>query len=130
MTKFAALGLSFLAMPSVAFAQFAASNRAWYGEIKRLCPNRHVEWIPDGAYDDLLALYNAKLSPHLQRDARRIADSYHHCSQTAGFWCEWAAYVNAYWKLGRLPDFAAWTCRHVKCEEAAICHLPSPRPGS
>jgi hypothetical protein len=131
MTKFASIACAFLLMPSVASAQFAASQEAWEGQMKRLCPSHHVEWIPGGSYDDVIASYDAKLSPRLQREARRIADYSHRCShETAGLSCEWAAYIDAYWKLGRLPDFAAWTCRHVKCEEAAICELPPLPSGS
>jgi len=95
--------------------------------MKRLCPSHHVEWIPGGSYDDVIALYDAKLSQRLQREAHRIADYSRRCShETAGLSCEWAAYIDAYWKMGRLHDFAVWTCHHVKCEEAAICQLPSP----
>jgi hypothetical protein len=127
MTKAVSFALAFLLMPSVASAQFAASQRAWATQMKGLCPSHHVEWISDGSYDEVIASYDAKLSPHLQREARRIADYPHRCShETVGLSCEWAAYIDAYWKLGRLQNFAAWTCRHVKCEEAASCELPSP----
>jgi len=127
MSRLASVWLALVLMPSVAFAQFAASQQAWESQMRRLCPNHHVDWIPDGSYDDVIAAYDAKLSPQLQREARRIADYAHRCShKTAGLSCEWAAYIDAYWKLGRLHDFAVWTCRHVKCEEAAICQLPSP----
>jgi hypothetical protein len=126
MTKFPSFALALLLIPSVTSAQFAASQQAWDGQIKRLCPGHHVERISDGSYDDVIASYDATLSPRLQRDARRIADYSHRCShETNGFSCEWAVYIDAYWKLGRLPDFGAWTCRHVKCEEAANCELPS-----
>jgi len=127
MTKFASFALFAVLVPSVASAQFAASQQAWERQIKRLCPRNHVEWVCFGCYDEIIASYDAKLSPHLQREVRRIADYSHRCShETAGLSCEWAAYIDAYWKLGRLHDFAAWTCQHVKCEEMAICQLPSP----
>ena len=121
------LALSFLLLPAAASAQFEASQRVWQHRMKQLCPNRHVEWISDGSYDDVIGSYDATLSPRLQREARRIADYSHRCSrETAGFSCQWATYIDAYWKLGRLNDFARWTCRHVKCEYAAMCELPSP----
>ena len=127
MTKFASLCLALVLVPSVTFAQFAASQEVWQSELKRLCPSHHVDWIPGGSYDDVIASYDAKLSPRLQREARRVADYSHRCShETAGLSCEWAAYIDAFWKLGLLPDFAVWTCRYVKCDEAAICELPSP----
>lgn len=127
MAKLSPFALALLVIPSVASAQFAASQRAWESQMERLCPSHHVEWIPGGSYDDVIAAYDAKLSPHQQRAARRIADYSHRCShETAGLSCEWAAYIDAYWKMGRLSSFAAWTCRHVKCEETAICELPSP----
>jgi hypothetical protein len=126
MKKSTSLGLAFLLVPSVASAQFAASQQRWDDEIRRLCPTHHIEWIPGGSYDDVIAPYDANLSLRLQHEARRIADYSHRCShETAGLSCEWAAYIDAYWKMGRLHDFAVWTCRHVKCEEAAICKLPS-----
>jgi hypothetical protein len=99
----------------------------WQRQVERLCPSHHVEWIADGSYDDVIAAYDDRLTPRLQREARRIADYSHRCShETVGFSCEWAAYIDAYWKLGLLSDFAVWTCRHVKCEEAALCELPAP----
>jgi hypothetical protein len=125
--KFACVSLALVLMPSVATAQVAASWRAWESQLRHRCPGRHVDWIPDGSYDDVIASYQATLSPRLQREARRIAAYSDRCAQeTAGFSCEWAAYIHAYWRLGRLPEFAAWTCRHVRCEDVTICQVPHP----
>jgi hypothetical protein len=101
MKRSASIATALLFAPSVASAQFAASQQVWESELNQRCPSRHVEWIPDGSYDDVIAAYDAGLSPNLQREARRIADYSHRCShEVAGSSCEWAAYIDAYWRLG------------------------------
>ena len=102
-----------------------ASQSAWEHEIRARCPSQHVEWLSDGYTDDVLGSYYKTLSPQLSAKARRIADYSRRCTQeTIGFYCLWGVNIDAIGRLGLLPDFAAWSCRNIKCEEYGLCEVP------
>ena len=122
---------AFFALPIWLFSSVtlaSASQSAWEQEIKTRCPGRHVEWLSDGATDDVLASYYKTLSPKLRDKAARIADYSRRCAhETIGFYCEWGVNIDAIGKLGLLPDFADWSCRNIKCEEYGLCEVPRYR---
>ena len=124
MQKFASIVLPLLALPAVASAQFAESRRMWDGEMKKRCPGHHVDWVGDGENPAAIDAYDAILPPHLRREVLRIADYSHRCSnEKAGYSCEWAAHIDATWKLKLLPNFASWACDNIKCKELAFCKI-------
>ena len=121
--RLASFALPMWLMSSVALAD--ASQFAWEREIAKRCPSHHVEWLSDGYYDEVLGAYYDSLRPQLSAKARRIANYSHRCTrETIGFTCEWSVNIDAIVKLGLLPDFAAWSCRNVKCEEYGLCEAP------
>jgi hypothetical protein len=65
------------------------------------------------------------LSPRQQAKVERTANYSQKCAhETIGFWCEWGVSLDAIEKLGLMPDFAAWSCRDIKCEEYGLCEVP------
>ncbi len=95
-------------------------------EIRKRCPSHHIEWLGDGAYDEITNSYEAHLPPHLRNKVYRIVNDGLNCAdEVAGLSCEWDATIEAYWKINRLEDFSAWMCHHVKCRETALCKFNS-----
>jgi hypothetical protein len=96
--------------------------RAWEHGLHRQCPNNHVEWVPDGAYDDLLGAFESSLALPTQIKIARIVDYEHRCAdEQMGFSCEMATSLDAYRRLGLLKLFVEFGCAHVKCEDDALC---------
>jgi hypothetical protein len=95
---------------------------AWQRELNRACPDNHVDWICDGCIDEFLADFTKTLSSDTQRKIAKIADYSHRCArETAGFYCEMSADLNAFRRLGLLRKFVDYGCRHYKCYEPALC---------
>lgn len=126
MKKPASVLIALLTMPAVAMAHSIDIQKLYDAETKRRCPSHHVEWLGNGAYDEITSAYEARLSPHLRQKVSRISNGGHRCSdEVAGLSCEWDATIEAYWKINRLTDFAAWMCNHVKRQESALCKFKS-----
>ena len=120
-SHFASISLLFAATS----ASVAATPNAWdqYNHMLReSCPNRHVEWVLDGGYDELLAAFEATLTPAERTRIETLADLKRQCaSEQIGFSCEMARSLAAYRTLHLLPRFVAYGCNHVNCEEPASC---------
>jgi hypothetical protein len=96
----------------------------WEMESRLRCPTHHVEQLCDECYLDILDKFDATLPKKLQRRAEKLADTARVCKdEVAGFSCEMSASMTAYEKLGLMPDFIAFGCDHVSCEEDAGCAI-------
>jgi hypothetical protein len=94
----------------------------WEHNLRRHCPNNHVEWVADGGYDELIDAFQSSLSVDAQKEVVRIADYRHRCAhEELGFGCEMATYLDAYRRRGLLRLFVEFDCANVKCEEVALC---------
>ena len=94
----------------------------WEMQSRLRCPAHHVERLCDECDLDLTEGFEATLSKKLQRRITRIADTGNVCKdEVAGFSCEVGASMTAYEKLGLMPDFIAFGCRHVTCDEESMC---------
>ena len=95
---------------------------AWERSLNAQCPSHHVNWICDGCYLDLIDGFEARFSSKTRERARRIADYKTHCAdEIMGFSCEMERSLIAYRQLGLLRSFTKFGCKHVKCEEPALC---------
>jgi hypothetical protein len=105
-------------------APSSAAASAWEDWIRGLnvaCPERHVAWVADGGYSDLLGAYDATLPEAMRRRVSRTADAGRRCADTGGYMCEMAVTLDALEKFGLLRKFVAFGCRTVRCEEIAVC---------
>jgi hypothetical protein len=94
----------------------------WDRGLERSCPDRHVQWVADGGYLDLLAAFEATLPQQSQAQVRRGTDFKHRCaSEEIGFACEMGVSLEMYRSLGLLDRFISFGCSHVRCEEPALC---------
>jgi len=110
-----------------AFGTSAGEGSAWnmwMAELKRRCPSRHVEWVGDGGYDDLLGNFEVTLPAKTQRKLDRLEDFSHHCQTANGFTCEMLVSVDAYRVSDLIKRFASFGCRHYRCAEIAMCTGP------
>ncbi|HUO12725.1 MAG TPA: hypothetical protein VMU37_08215 [Caulobacteraceae bacterium] len=114
----AAFGGESLAVP----AQNEHAWEAWDHKLASICPKRHVDWLYIDAYPDLYGAFNATLSENERRRVDLVASTTRNCAtETMGFSCELANHLRAYQRLGLLDAFTAFSCRKVRCEEAALC---------
>ena|SRR5579862_9246634 len=109
----------------------AAQPSAWavYNRsLEQSCPGRHVDWVFDGGYGDLLFAFELTLPAQTRGKIMQVADLKHRCaSETIGFACEFGWSLEAYRRLGVLKRFVSYGCDHVRCEEAALCsEFPKP----
>lgn len=124
MNKFATIALGLLTFPAAASAHFAESQNMWENEMKKRCPDHHVDWVGDGEYPAIIDAYDAKLPGNLRKQLKKIANYSRTCSQeSAGYSCEWAAHIDAVRKMSLLPNFASWACRNVSCNEPTFCKI-------
>jgi len=124
MKNFVSIALGLLIFPAVASAHLAESRDMWENEIKKRCPDHHVDWVGDGAYPALIDAYDAKLSQKLRNDLKLIAKYSRTClKESAGYSCEWATHIQAVQKLNLLSNFAYWTCKNVSCNEPSFCNI-------
>lgn len=94
----------------------------WARALDASCPERHIEWEPEGAYLALLESFEATLPIQTRKHIRTIADLPRACADEGfGFSCEMSVSMTAYRHLGLLKQFAILSCRHNRCEETAIC---------
>jgi hypothetical protein len=103
---------------------FAAQDvwKVWHAELRRRCPANHVELISDPNQLDLIDAFTRTLPAVTQSRASAMADTTVRCSaEKMGFYCEMAAYLDAFKKLGILDRFATFACHRYKCAEAALC---------
>jgi hypothetical protein len=94
-----------------AFGTSAGEGSAWNmwtAELRRRCPLRHVEWVGDGGYDDLLGKFEVTLPLRTQRKLDRLEDFSHHCQTANGFTCEMLVSLDAYRVLGLLGKFSSF----------------------
>lgn len=107
-----------------ALASQATVWQSWEMQSRLRCPDRHVEWICDGCYDEVLDKFEATLSKAMRQRVSRVAGLPEACkAEVAGFSCEMGASLDAYDKLGLMPRFIEFGCSHVRCQEAALCDI-------
>jgi hypothetical protein len=124
MKNFVSIGLGLLAFPAVASAHLGESRNMWENEMKKRCPDHHVDWVGDGEYPALIDAYDATLSAKLRNDLKKIAKYSRTCSkEIAGYSCEWAVHIYAIQRLNLLSNFAYWTCENVYCKEPTFCKI-------
>jgi len=102
----------------------ASSNpwTAWERELARTCPDRHVELMGDGGYDEFLGAFYKTLTSTERRRMDTVVDYKKACArETMGFECEISRNLYAAQKLGLLHKLVMFGCRTVKCEEGALC---------
>lgn len=112
-----------------AFASSTDPWDVWVTKLKSQCPLRHVNWICDVCYDELLYNFEKTLPDSIRRRADAIADteSARKCAmEIAGFSCEMSASLGAYNKLGLMSRFVEFGCRHVRCSDIALCATDYP----
>lgn len=124
------LGLCLLAESGVA-ADNSSVWDAWERQSQRMCPSRHVTWVADGGYLDLIEAFEASLSQSTRRHVLAAADYPHKCTaEKLGFGCEMGVALDTYRYLGLFPRFVEYSCRHVRCEETSLCsEMPRAPPG-
>jgi hypothetical protein len=112
-----------VSLPLAASSASIHSWDAWTAELKRQCPANHVDWVEDGGYDELLDDFGRSLPRGLNRKVSAIAspEMERGCGGTAGFSCEMGAYLDAFQRLRLIHRFAAFGCRHYRCEDIALC---------
>jgi predicted SprT family Zn-dependent metalloprotease len=103
----------------------SASDRAWAAwdrDIKAECPTHHVEWLYGAAYQPLYEDFDATLKPVERKRVERFAKVDEACADsTVGHSCQLGRHLAAYRSLGLGKKFTQYTCRHVACEEGALC---------
>jgi hypothetical protein len=116
------LALDLLLLAAPAGARAGDAWQAWEKALARECPERHVEWVCDGCWAELIGAFQASLARPVAKRAVALADTRHVCrEERAGFSCEMGAYLKAWRRLGLLPRFTRWGCQAIKCEEGALC---------
>lgn len=106
------------------FAGNIDSWNVWMRKLKARCASHHVEWISDGDYIELPYNFVKTLPESTRRRVDSIADavSARRCAkEIAGFSCEMSASLDAYNKLGLMNRFVEFGCRHVRCQDIALC---------
>lgn len=114
----------------------ASSTRAgdqawesWYRDIDIACPSHHVEWLYEATYPYLYEGFNSTLAPSERRRVQRIADTKQHCAdETVGHSCELGRHLKAYRTVGLTQKFVRYTCRHVMCQDGALCSRAPGQP--
>ena len=133
------LDMSFLIRASIAIScmVFAVSangrsaREVWDAQVASTCPSAHVEWVPFSSYSDLQAAYLGTLSRALSEEVVALAQSHsagpcHH--RNAAMQCYEFEVFEALARTGQLAPFAKWSCRHIRCQEMAVCSaFPSPK---
>lgn len=105
-------------------AAVGADISTWAGMVQAECPNRHLDWLCDGCWDDFLAGFEQTLSADTQQRIIEIADYKNRCKdEMAGFSCEMAVHVDALERLELLGDFVSWGCTHYSCDEVSVCRF-------
>src|SRR5689334_13440078 len=95
---------------------------AWRTDVQNQCPQNHLDWLPDGTYDDFIASFTDTLSVKLKRKIASAANVTHWCTpENAGLACEMVAYTAAFDRFHLLHRFATFSCTQWKCSEASIC---------
>jgi hypothetical protein len=116
--------LTLLLLCAAAPAAARAPNawESWEAALARDCPERHVDWVCDGCWDDLIAAFQATLPRRSAARVNAVADERRvRREERIGFSCEMGAYLKAWRRLGLLERFTRWGCKAVKCEEGALC---------
>jgi hypothetical protein len=99
----------------------------WEVGVTRTCPGHHVNWIFQDGHLALIEGFEPTLSNGVRRRLVRLEDFPHRCaSEVGGFACEFGAALAAYARVGLMRSFVAYSCRHVKCEEPAVCTTTLP----
>lgn len=98
----------------------------WRQLSRRQCPNHHVTWVCDGCYLQLTVGFAHTLTRSEQMQLVKVTEFARCADEVAGFSCEMAVSLKAYDQLGLMHRFVNYTCKTVKCEEAALCsRMPS-----
>jgi hypothetical protein len=88
----------------------------------RACPSHHIEDFTDAEYDTVLDHFLEKYPEGARKRIAKIVDYPKTCArETAGFSCEFSAHLAAFKQFGLFDKFVSYSCRHWRCEEAAIC---------
>ena|SRR6185503_625052 len=107
----------------VALASTASADpwHAWEKDLHRTCPNRNVQLMCDGCYDEFLAAFYSTLNQPEQQRMEIVADTSRQCAkELVGFSCEMSRNLYAAQRLGLLHKLVLFGCRTVKCEEGAL----------
>lgn len=115
----------FLFAPDVVMAAspYQIAWSAWLAELKKQCPSHRVDWVEDGGYDDLLGAFEKTLPARTRRQLDVMSKQGPGCGGTQGFTCEMGSALLDYNKLGLIKKFAAYGCRHYRCEDIALCNI-------
>jgi hypothetical protein len=88
----------------------------------RLCPSHNLEDLSDGQYDDVPNGFLQNYPAATQSRISKIVDYPKTCAaETAGFSCEFGAHLNAFQQIGLFHEFVTYSCRHWRCDYAAMC---------
>lgn len=110
----------FVAAPHPTKASMDRAWNAWERGLRHQCPSRHVPWVGDGGYDELLDEFDTSLS---RSDFKKLEaeEDFSPCREVNGFSCEMMVALDAYQRLGLMKRFVDFGCRHVRCEDIAVC---------
>lgn len=94
----------------------------WYRDLRTACPAHHVDWMYEAAFPYLYGGFNRTLTPSERRRVQHVADVERQCAdESVGHSCELGRHLEAYRALGLAESFVRYTCRHVRCEDGALC---------
>jgi len=124
----AAVAAVLLVAASPAAALNDGNWKHWRDLAGHQCPSHHVDWVGDGEWLRLTVGFESTLTrAQRHRLGSLVASNSGPCAgEVAGFSCEMAVSLNAYDRLGLMGRFTKYTCKTVKCEDAAICSRMPP----
>lgn len=89
---------------------------------RRYCPSHHINDFGDGQYDEVLEDFLSRYPKRFREHVDQIVDYPKTCAQeTAGFICEFSAYLATFQKLGLFEKFIRHSCSRWRCREASLC---------
>ncbi len=125
--RFALLIATLLALPLAAQAQIPASQKPYLAELRRQCPQRHLEQMTAGDLGLIMEGFHDRLSKPQQHEVEDMVGR--RCALVeGGLTCANNASLVAYGRLGVLKAFvrqacaSGWTCHG----EANCTQAPTP----
>ncbi|WP_353228892.1 hypothetical protein [Novosphingobium sp.] len=116
--------IALVALPNIGLARPVNNQGVFDRGVKSICQSRHIKWISDGDFDDIIGDYQESISPKIRNKIKRLANYKRYCSsEQFGLECEWDTYLSAFRNTNHLADFTAWVCHHVKCREPGDCKI-------
>jgi len=124
----AAISTVLFASPSHSISAAEASvdySTVWaqFGQAaQRFCPSHHINDFGDGQYDEVLEDFLSRYPKRFREHVDQIVDYPKTCAQeTAGFTCQFSAYLATFQKLGLFEKFIRHSCSRWRCREASLC---------